>query len=66
MKYDYLYLPIIILLMLTKTLLSIGIGIAIELLPLRNSSLAKILITLTRGNVPYRITYLKKLNQNLC
>ncbi len=33
----------------TKILLSIGIGIAIGLSPLRNSSLAKILITITGG-----------------
>jgi hypothetical protein len=33
--------------MVTKTLLSIGIAIAIGLSPLRNSSLAKALITIT-------------------
>ena len=33
--------------MLTKTLISIGIGVAIGLSPLRDSSLAKILITIT-------------------
>jgi len=33
----------------TKTLISIGIGIAIGLSPLRNSALAKILITITGG-----------------
>ena len=35
------------MLMLTKTLISIGIGVVIGLSPLRNSSLAKILITIT-------------------
>jgi len=35
--------------MLTKTLISIGIGVAIGLSPLRDSSLAKILITITGG-----------------
>ena len=35
--------------MLTKTLISIGIGAAIGLSPLRNSLLAKILITITGG-----------------
>ena len=35
--------------MITKTLLSIGIGIAIGLSPLRNSSLTKLLITITGG-----------------
>ena len=37
------------MLMLTKTLISIGIGVAIGLSPLRNSSLAKILIAITGG-----------------
>ena len=32
-----------------KTLISIGIGIVIGLSPLRNSSLAKLLITVTGG-----------------
>ena len=35
--------------MVSKTLISIGIGIAIGLSPLRNSQLAKILITITGG-----------------
>lgn len=35
--------------MLTKTLISIGIGVAIGLSPLRDSSLAKFLITITGG-----------------
>ena len=35
--------------MLTKTLISIGIGVIIGLSPLKNSSLAKILITITGG-----------------
>lgn len=35
--------------MATKTLLSIGTGIAIGLSPLRNSALAKILITIIGG-----------------
>ena len=35
--------------MLTKTLISIGIGVAIGLSLLRNSSFAKILITITGG-----------------
>lgn len=34
---------------LTKTLISIGIGVSIGLSSLRNSSLAKILITITGG-----------------
>lgn len=38
-----------IVIMITKTLLSIGIDIAIGLSPLRNSSLAKILIAITGG-----------------
>ena len=37
------------MLMLTKTLISIGIGVVIGLSPLRDSSLAKILITITGG-----------------
>lgn len=37
------------MLMFTKTIISIGIGIAIGLSPLRDSSLAKILITITGG-----------------
>lgn len=35
--------------MVSKTLISIGIGIAIGLSPLRNSQLAKIVITVTGG-----------------
>ena len=35
--------------MVTKTLISIGIGVVIGLSPLRNSSLAKIWITITGG-----------------
>jgi len=35
--------------MLAKTIISVGIGIAIGLSPLRDSSLAKILITITGG-----------------
>ena len=35
--------------MVSKTLISIGIGIAIGLSTLRNSQLAKILITITGG-----------------
>ena len=35
--------------MVTKTLISIRIGVAISLLPLRDSSLAKIWITITGG-----------------
>jgi hypothetical protein len=35
--------------MLTKTILSIGIGVVIGLSPLRNSSLANILIVITGG-----------------
>jgi hypothetical protein len=35
--------------MVTKTLISVAIGIAIGLSPLRNSLLAKILITITGG-----------------
>ena len=35
--------------MLTKTLISIRIGVAISLLSLRDSSLAKIWITITGG-----------------
>jgi|TARA_Y100000385_G_scaffold18768_1_gene18819 hypothetical protein len=35
--------------MITKTLISIGIGVAIGLSPLRNSSLAKAIITITGG-----------------
>lgn len=35
--------------MFLKTLISIGIGVAIGLSPLRNSQLAKILITITAG-----------------
>jgi hypothetical protein len=35
--------------MIPKTLISIGIGVAIGLSPLRNSQLARILITITGG-----------------
>jgi len=35
--------------MLTKTLISIGIGVALAMSPLRDSSLAKILIAITGG-----------------
>ena len=35
--------------MTTKTLISIGIGVVIGLSPLRNSSLAKLIITITGG-----------------
>jgi hypothetical protein len=35
--------------MVTKTLISIGIGVIIGLSPLRNSALAKLLITITGG-----------------
>lgn len=37
------------LIMVSKTLISIGIGVAIGLSPLRNSQLAKIIITITGG-----------------
>lgn len=35
--------------MLTKTFISIGIGVLIGLSPLRNSTLAKLIITITGG-----------------
>jgi hypothetical protein len=35
--------------MITKTFISIGIGVLIGLSPLRNSTLAKIIITVTGG-----------------
>ena len=35
--------------MVSKTLISIGIGVIIGLTPLRNSALAKFLITITGG-----------------
>ena len=35
--------------MVTRTLISIGFGIAIGLSPLRDSSLARLLITITGG-----------------
>lgn len=44
-----LYIKLIVLFMLTKTIISIGIGVTIGLSPLRNSALAKILITITGG-----------------
>jgi len=37
------------LIMVSKTLISIGIGVAMGLSPLRNSQLAKIIITITGG-----------------
>jgi hypothetical protein len=35
--------------MITKTLISIGIGVLIGISPLRDSTLAKIIITITGG-----------------
>ena len=50
--------------MITKTLISIGIGVAIGLSPLRNSSLAKFIIAITKCDL-LEEKELNKLESNL-